>query len=196
MRMAKFVLLFLVITSIQYCSCQIKQDKQNTCLSNFKKVSKIVYNNPTKIASLDSALTIVNRCMKCDSIKKSVIDLKIRLLLALQKFKQGADFIDSLQSSDFEYPYKKKLIHDNFNALSFASSKDTMSRNNIFQKMIIDLEKYINSNSLKSKELQEAYTDLFSLKEKFLDSITINRQVDSLKIKHPNNADFFDFLKR
>ncbi len=196
--MTKHLLLlsFLVITSTVYCSCHFANDKQSNCLNDFRSASKLAYTNSNNKASLESALTIIDKCMQCDSLRKSVIELKIRLLTALKKFKEGSDFIDSLQSSDFEYPYKKKLIHNNFIALNFTSNRDTRSGDSIFRKMSIDLENYINDNNLKSKELHEAYIDLFSLKEKFLDSITINREVDSLKIKYPNNANFFDFLKR
>ena len=155
----------------------------------------MAYKNPDNKASLDSALIIVNRCMKCDSIKAAVVDLKIRLLITLGKFKEGSDFIDSLQLSDFTYPYKKELNHDNFVALNFASNMDTISRDKVYKKMAAYLDRYITSNNLKSKEFQEAYIELNGLSEKFIDSTTFNRQLDSLKIQYPNEVKFLDFFK-
>ena len=190
-----FSLIFFLIGQILFYSCHIPHDREIICHDNFKKASDLAYNNPTNTAAFDSALIIVNRCMQCDSIKTAVVDLKIRLLITLGKFKEGSDFVDSLQSSDFAYPYKKELNHDNFIALNFASNKDTISRDKIFKKMAVDLEKYITDNTLKSKEFQEAYIDLYSLKGNFTNSTEVNREIDSLKIRHPNDAKFFDFLK-
>jgi len=133
--------------------------------------------------------------MKCDSIKAAVVDLKIRLLITLGKFKEGFDFIDSLQVSDFTYPYKKKLNHDNFIALNFESKKDTVSRNLTYRKMASDLKTYINNNSLKSKEFQEAFTDLSSLTGNLDNSTLSNGQIDSLKLKYPDETKFLDFFK-
>lgn len=128
--------------------------------------------------------------MQCDSIKAAVVDLKIRLLITLGKFKEGSKFIDSLQVSDFIYPYKKKLNHDNFIAGSFTSDNDTISRDKVLRQMASDLESYIYSNNLKSKEFQEAFIDLTAI-----DSTASYHQIDSLKIKYPNEVKFLDFFK-
>jgi len=183
-------LIFLLIGQILFYSCHIPHDREIICYDNFKKATDLAYRNPSNPAALDSALIIVNRCMKCDSIKTAVVDLKIRLLIALGKFKEGSKFIDSLQASDFTYPYKKKLNHDNFIALNFASYKDTINHDKVFREMAAGLGSYINNNNLKSKEFQEAFIDLNSI-----DSAESNRQIDSLKIKYPGEAKFLDFFK-
>ena len=193
--MTKRILALLAIGQILFYSCHISHDKEIICQYKFKKASELAYNNPTNKVALDSALTILNNCMQCDSIKKSVVDLKILLLITIGKFKEGADFVDSLKSSDFVYPYKRNLYHDNFIALDFALIKDSIRRDSVFREMANRLENYINENKLESKEFQEAYLDLFSIKENFLDSTIINQEVDSLTRKYPDNAQFFDFLK-
>ena len=193
--MTKRILAFLAVGQILFYSCHISHDKEIICQNNFKKASELAYSNPSNKVALDSALLILNRCMQCDSIKKSVIDLKIRLLITLGKFKEGSEYIDSLKPTDFEYSYKKKLSRDNFIALNFASIKDTFSRDNTYRQMTTDLNKFINSNKLNSKEFQEAFTDLFILKENLVDTVLINREIDSLKIKYPDNAKFLDFFK-
>ena len=180
-----------VLGQLLFYSCHIPHDREIICEQNFKKASELAHNNPTRNSALDSSLTILNRCMQCDSIKAAVVDLKIRLLITLGKFKEGAKFIDSLTVSDFIYPYKKKLNHDNFIARKFTSDNDTLSRNKVLRQMASDLESYINSNNLKSKEFQEAFIDLTEI-----DSITSYRLIDSLKIKYPNEVKFLDFFKR
>ncbi|MEP6676863.1 MAG: hypothetical protein ABJA78_17005 [Ferruginibacter sp.] len=188
------IFIFLIIGQVLFYSCHIAHDREIICYENLKKATDLANINPDNKASLDSALIIVNSCMKCDSIKAAVVDLKIRLLITLGKFKEGSDFIDSLQVSDFTYPYKKELNHDNFVALNFASNMDTISRDKVYKKMATYLEGYITSNNLKSKEFQEAYIELNGLSEKFIDSTTLNRQLDSLKIQYPNEVKFLDFF--
>lgn len=194
--MTKRILALLSVGLLLFYSCHISHDKEIICQHKFKKASELAYDNPTNKQALDSALTILNTCMQCDSIKKSVVDLKLRLLITIGKFKEGADFVDSLKSSDFEYPYKRKLYYDNFIALNFALNKDTASRDSVSREMTNDLEKYIKDNKLASREFQEAYLDLFSFKENFLDSAKINQEVDSLKRRYPDNERFFDYLKK
>jgi hypothetical protein len=82
-------LTFLLIGQILFYSCYIRHDREIICHDNFEKASDLAYNNPNNTAALESALIIGNRCLHCDSIKKSVVDLKIRLLITLGKFKEG-----------------------------------------------------------------------------------------------------------
>ncbi|MBS1573340.1 MAG: hypothetical protein JST62_13170 [Bacteroidetes bacterium] len=189
------VSIFLLVGQIIFYSCHLPHDREIICETNFKKARDLAYKNPTDSSALDSALIIVNRSMQCDSIKLAVIDLKIRLLLTLGKYNEGSKFIDSLQSSDFNYSYKKPLNHDNFVALSFASQGDTVSRDRVYKKMAADIESYITGNNLKSKEFQEAFIDLNILQERFLDSIALKKVVDSFKIKYPDEERFFEFFK-
>lgn len=193
--MTKRILAFLVVGQILFYSCHIAHDGEIICYENLKKATDLAYKNPDNKKSLDSALIIVNRCMKCDSIKKTAVDLKIRLLITLGKYKEGADFIDSLQVSDFTYPYKKTLNYDNFIALNFASNKDTINRDKVYKKMAAYLESYITDNNLKSKEFQEAFIELNRLSEKFVDTTTLNQRLGSLKTKYPNEEKFLDFFK-
>lgn len=186
----------LVFCNNTSSSCRIAHDKEIICYQNFKNAKDLAYNNPSNTSSLNSALILANRCIQCDSIIKPVIELKLRLLVTLGKYKEGSEFVDSLRENDFEFPYKKTLNHDNFLALQFQMSKDTNNRNLIYRKMASNLEQYINSKNLNSKEFEEAFLDLYSIKENFIDSIVINREIDSLKIKYPNNVKFFDFFRQ
>lgn len=189
------ILIILLLGQILFYSCYIAHDREIICYDNLKKATDLAYNSPDNRASLDSALILVNRCMRCDSIKAAVVDLKIRLLLTLGKFKEGSEFIDSLQESDFAFPYKKALTRDNFIALNFASQMDTVSRDKVYQKMSAYLNSYMKSNNLKSKEFQEAFNDLNALPGNFIDSISLNRFIDSLLIKYPDQEKFLNFFK-
>lgn len=186
----------IVIFQSQMCSCYIAHDKEIICYDNFKKAKELAYKNLSKKSSLDSALVLVDRSMQCDSIKKSVIELKLQLLIALKKYKEGAAFVDSLTNDDFEYSYKKMLYHDNFIVMEFQSNKDTNNRNSVYGRMAANLEKYINSKKLSSKEFDEAFLDLYAIKENFMDTGKMKREIDSLKNEYPAKAKFFNFFQQ
>ena len=190
-----FFLILLLVGQITFYSCHIPHDREIICEQNFKTAIDLAYKNPTDFAKLDSALNIVNRCMQCDSIKMAVVELKIRLLQTLGKYEQGSKFIDSLQSSDFPFPYKKTLYHDNFIALNFASKGDTISRDKVYNKMAADLENYIRKSDLKSKEFQEAFTELSAFPKSSTDSLEFSLLIDSLKSKYPSEERFLNFFK-
>ena len=164
------ILIVLLVGQIIFSSCHIPHEREIICEANFKKAKDLAYKTPTDFSTLDSALNIVNRSMQCDSIKLLVIDLKIALLITLGRYEEGAKFIDSLQSSDFTFPYKKALNHDNFVALNYMSKNDTISRDRVYNKMANDLERYIKTNSLKSKEFKEAFIELNGLQIKLIDT--------------------------
>ena len=65
-------LTFLLIAQILFYSCHISHDREIICHDNLKKASDLAYSNPNSTAALDAALTIANRSMQCDSIKKSL----------------------------------------------------------------------------------------------------------------------------
>ena len=190
-----FISIFLLIGQVILYSCHIPYDREIICEVNFKKAKDLAYKNPNDFYALDSALNMVNRSMQCDSIKTAVVDLKIRLLLTLGKYDEGSRFVDSLQLSDFIFPYQKTLTHDKFIALNFASKNDTLSRDKVYNKMAMDLEAYIKQNNLKSKEFREFFTDLSSLQRNSSDSLRLTLLIDSLKIKYPDEEPFLDFFK-
>ena len=179
-----------VFGQLLFSSCHNPNNMEIICINDFTKASALAHSRPTRKSALDSSLTIINRCLQCDSIKLAVVDLKIRLLITLGKFEEGSKYIDSLQVSDFIYPYKKKLIYDNLIARNFGSDNDTFSQNKVLRQMTSDLERYIYSNNLKSKEFQEAFIDLTDI-----DSTVSYPHIDSLKVIYPNEVSFLEFFK-
>jgi hypothetical protein len=190
-----FIFIIFLVGQIIFYSCHLPHDREIICEQNFKTARDLAYKNPTDFAKLDSALNIVNRCMQCDSIKIAVVELKIRLLETLDKYKQGSKFIDSLQPSDFPFPYKKMLYQDNFIALNFASKGDTISRDKVYNKITADLENYIRKSDLKSKEFQEAFTELSAFPKSSTDSLKFSSLIDSLTSKYPDEERFLNFFK-
>ena len=193
--MNKAFLIFLLIGQTLFYSCNTNHDKVTFCYNNYKKARDLAYNNPYKPASLDSALIIVNKCMQCDSIKPAIIDLKLRLLITLNKLREGSEFINSLPPSDFTYAYQKSLYQDGLIARNFESIKDTINRDKVYKRMAVDLCSYIANKNLESKEFHEAFTELSAIPRNSIDSISLIHFIDSLKIKYPNEERFLDFYQ-
>ena len=166
-------------------------------MKNFKAAREIAYSNSTNKLALDSALYLANESMMCDSIRKAVVDFKITLYVAMQKYAEGISFIDSLSGIDFPFEYKRSFMRKGLQALEFDAKNDTVKRNVIYQEIVNDIEKYIDSkNDMNNKEFTEIYTDLFATKEKYLDASQVNREAEMLKSRYPNRKAFFELLKK
>jgi hypothetical protein len=193
-------IIFLPFFVLIFCSCNGQLNTSVGCKEKFKEARDLVYGNPNTIrqSALDSALNLANECLrlKCDSIKKAVVDFKITLLISMKKYSEGVSFVDSLRENDFSFNYKKKLMSKNLQALSYASKNDTIQRNLIYAEIANDLERYIKKENIKGKEFEEIYLDLYAIKGNFLDENKINQEIDSLKKEYPNKQDFFDYLKK
>lgn len=183
--------LFLILI---FYSCKGQLNTNTVCRQKFKEARNLAYS--TRQSALDSALLLSNECLKCDSIRKAVVDFKITLLIAMKKYSEGMSFVDSLTKNDFIYNYKKGMIYKNFRALMYALKNDTVKQNLVYKEMSYELEQYLQKQNISDKEFEEAYLDLFSIKENILDSNQINKEVDSLKRRFPDKQDFFDFLKK
>jgi len=189
-------LLNLIYISFIIHSCNGQSRNNDNCEINFKKARELAYVDSVRQSALDSALYLANKCMQCSSIKKSVVDFKISLLVSMKKYEEGIDFIDSLKESDFTYGYKQNLLSKGLKALEYSDKKDTINRNKMYREISGDLEQYIRNKSIGENEFKEIYTDLFSIKENYLDSNQINSEVEALKNKYPDKKSFFDFFKK
>ena len=189
------VIIFLFFTlSFASCKGQLKADE--ACIKKFKSARELAYANSARQSALDSAMNLVNECMQCDSIRKAVVDFKITLFVSMKKYAEGIGFIESLSEKDFTYGYKQKFMSKGLQALEFNSKSDTIKRTLVYQEIVNDIEQYINNKQdIGSKEFIEIYTDLFAVKEKYLDANQINKEVEALKSKYPDKQSFLDFLK-
>ncbi len=196
--MYKINIAFLAFFVLLFYSCNSQVKKRAICEEKFKEARDLVYGKKNEIrqTTLDSALSLVNESLQCESIKKSVIEFKIRLLISMKKYSQGIAFVDSLKESDFTYNYKKNLMIKNLRALSYSSENDTTQRNLIYQEMANDLEQYIKNQKVKGKKFEEIFLDLYSVKEHFLNANQINNEIDSLIKVYPEQKPFFEYLRK
>ena len=193
--MKKMIVYSLLLGHVVFYACSDVKEKETICRANLKDASSLAYNNPENNAFLDSALTMVNKSMECDSTLIAATDLKIKLLITMGKFEEGARFVDSLKQSAFLFPYQKKLNYDNFVALHYTSNKDTVNRDKKYRMMISDLEKQLHNKIKNTREFEEVFLALCAMKENISDTIQ-NSEIDVLILKYPNQAKFLEFNKK
>lgn len=189
-------IIFSVLFVFIFCSCHGQLNTNVVCKKKFKEARDLAYENPTRQSALDSALVLTNECLQCDSIRKSVVDFKITLLITMKKYTEGISFIDSLSDNDFTFGYQKKMMSKSLKALTYESKSDTANRNLVYTEMVNDLEQYINGKKFSDKEFKELYTYLYAIKGNYLDANQINKEVEDLKKVYPEKEGFFDFFKK
>lgn len=189
-------IIFSTFFILLFFSCKGQLNKNDLCKKKFKEARDLAYTNSTRQSALDSALSLTNECMQCDSIRKAVVDFKITLLISMKKYAEGISFIDSLKGNDFRFEYKKNLMTKNLKALNYGFKNDTIKKNLVYKEIANDIEHYINKQNISNAEFKEIYTDLFAVKENYLDANQINKEVEDLKKLYPEKKDFFDFFKK
>ena len=189
-------ILFSAFFILLVCSCNGQFNTNNICKKKFKEARDLAYANYTRQSALDSALDLTNECMQCDSIRKAVVDFKITLLVSMKKYAEGISFIDSLKEGDFTFGYKKNLMFKNLQALDYGSKNDTIKQNLVYKEIANDIKQYIKKQNISNTEFKEIYTDLFAIKENYLDVNQINKEVEDLKKLYPEKEAFFDFFKK
>jgi len=187
----KFLVYFFILFNIISCS-----QKERACETKLKKALQITSRHYSDInsPSLDSALNLINESLICDTLRKSKVEWKLRILITLQRFTEAAQFTDSLKEDDFRFGYQKELMRKDILARQFNLINDSSKRDSIYLDMTLYLKRHINSHDLNSKEFEEAFTDLYSIKQNFLDTIILRKEIDSLKKVYPDKERFFSFF--
>lgn len=178
--------------------CNTKSDKINKCKANFKKAASDLndYYKDSSQSHLLDALSLVQDSRGCDETKKASVELKSSLLILLKRYKEGADFIDSLDNKDFTADYKKGMYSSYFKSMEYKIAGDTMQRNVVLRASVEEIQDYIDHKvGQKGKINVEAYYDLFLVKIRLFDFPQVSHELDSLKRKYPEEQDFFDALK-
>jgi hypothetical protein len=186
----------LALFALFFYGCKAHVRTNETCKEKFTMAQSLALANFNRQSALDSALHLANECMDCDSIRKEVVDFKIRLLVSMKRYAGGIAFVDSLKESDFTFGYKQRFILKGIQALEYNSKKDTAKRNLMYKEMENDIDHYVKDRTISDTEFKEIYTDLFAVKERYLNASQINEEIEFLKRKYPEKQSFLDFFKK
>lgn len=189
-------IIFSASFSLLLFSCNGQLNTNLTCSNKFKKARDLAYLDLGRQSALDSAMVLANECLQCENIRKAVVDFKITLLVHMKKFEEGISFINSLGESDFTFGYKKNLVSKSLLALDYGTKNNSTKQHLIYKEVANDMEQYILKHTMSDIEFKEIYTDLFGVKENYLDASKINTEVEKLKKMYPDKQTFFDFFSR
>lgn len=175
-------------------SCNGQTTNKDVCKTNYiiaKNKFDKSYTDKNKML-LSEALKYVQKSLDCPETRTASIELKISALSFLKEYNKAYVFIDSLEEKDFSKPYEKKMQYNYFRGLDCELKLKNKEKKKYFETAIIEIQNFINNQ--KSID-QEAYYNLFLVKSKILNSKQINEELNELKIKYPNEKDFFESLK-
>lgn len=185
---------FTFIILLYSCSNRISNSDCESKMDSVLEISKhFVTTNDT--SSLERSIGFLNDASMCEKTRKSAIEQKIGTLIIMRKYDQAIKFVASIDTRDLQYPFQKEVVLKNLLGLKAETFGDSINRHTYYSEGILYLENYIKSKKPDSVEFFAAYHDLFFLKEKILDTITFNNNLDSLIKAIPSKKRYFGSLK-
>jgi hypothetical protein len=193
MRLLFFYLFFYLFIGCkgqsQKSDCNSYYDNAKMDLSNYSSTSDTVYLNKAQI-SLDSAL-------ECLDIRKKVIKKKNQVFIIQEKYLDGVNFMNTLENADFEFPYQKQMYVDYLRGIYYGSINDIKKKDSIFTQSVINIQKHIDKQNYETIESgKTVFYNLFFTKSRIYDSLIINKEIDSLKKKYPNEGIIIEDLRK
>ena len=189
--MPKFPLLLILFA----LSCKQNTAEHSTdCDKTFKSASSqlneyYLQNDREKLlmALSEIQLTIDS----CREYKDRLGNLKLTVLALLKEYEWASAFVDSVDESKFDVPYKKDMYVNTYKALSFEQSGDTIERNKYLQKVVDEIEAY----SLNKTFSRDVIYDLYFTKAMFEPKDSLLLEIDQLKSEYPDELEFLEALK-
>lgn len=173
----------------QKSDCNIQFDNAMIQLTNYSKTADTTYLSVAQ-NSLDSALD-------CSDIRRKVIEKKNQIFIMQEKYLAGANFMDNLKITDFDFDYQRQMYVDYLRGTYFGSIGDVKKKDSIFNRSIADIQKYIDKQQYKNiRSGQKVFYNLFFVKSRIFDSLIINKEIDSLKKKYPDEGIMIEDLRK
>lgn len=180
--------LFSCKAQSQKSDCKVSYEKANAKLKNYSKTSDDKY--------LDSAQFFLNNALICNETRRKSVLRKIEIFVIQSNYEQGAKFVTTLNNQDFDFSYQREMMINYLMGLRYAEINNLNKKDSIFRKSIYEIQNYIdrqNSTTFLSDSI--AYYDLYFTKSRIYDSVRILKDIDSLKLKFPNDRDAIEKMK-
>ncbi|WP_455584354.1 hypothetical protein [Bacteroides sp.] len=112
----------------------------------------------------------------CRPVKRKVFELNLSVRYLLKDYEGGKKYVESFNSSDFATSYKKDMYIKAFEAAIFESRGDTVRRNQLFKKLINEIQLYLNKTPN-----EESLYDLFLVKRIIEDQSEILKEIEHIR---------------
>src|SRR5689334_23381861 len=191
-----FQIIISIYVILVFNSCR-EQPSGEDCRISYRK-AKSEFNRYYKnqdTGLLDSVLYNLSHSMNCKETRLQAVSLRISTLVLLKNYKAGYEFIDTLQGTDFDRPYKKNMYYKLMKALEYENKGDTVNAKSLYSKAINPVNNYIQAKSNDGQIDQDAYYDLYFIKAKLISQDQIGNEIDGLIKKYPSDKDFLIALK-
>ena len=172
-----------------FCACKAKS-QFNNCNGFYDSadVEITAYRNTVDKQHLQSAQLYLDSAMSCSSIRRKVIERKIQLFSMQENYIKAANFIAELQTKDFDFSYQKNMYESYFKGKYYESIHEYTKKDSIFNNSIKEIQNFINKANYKDLQAGSIpYYNLFFTKSRVYDSSRINKELDSLTKKYPND---------
>jgi hypothetical protein len=178
-------------------TCKGQSANGISCYDNYNRAKKSLNNYyiSNDKSLLDSSLQYSENALNCENTRRASIELKTSVLILLKDYKSGSEFINSLKKEDFQTPYGKTMYMNYFLAEDLKYNTQKKKSDSLLNATISIIQNTIRLNGADSAFVEGYYYDLFFIKSKLLPFSKIVGELDSLKIKFPDKADFIDALK-
>ena len=191
----KLVVNIFIVGFLTSCNGQQKEIRQ--CDSSYKNAKFMIgkYGESSDKYFLLKALQSLDTSLKCETTKAESINLKITVYSLLEDYEGGLSFVDSLKTTDFSKPYERKMYSNIFRASKLSFKGDSIGSRIVYSQIASDIHLFLK-NSKSDIFDKEALSSLFFVESKYLTKSEISKQLDTLKIKFPNDSNFIDMLMK
>lgn len=197
--MNKLLVCVLLGLSFAAPSCGQPSKGMDNCkayyISARKKLN--IYYTKKDTTLLRASSSDLNHSLLCPETRIAAVELKLSLLSLLKDYSGGCEFIKSLDETDFNVAYKKEMDYALFKGLQYEGKQDTVNSKKYFYEGATAIRLYLNQSGLevKNPKFEEAYYNLFLMEQHFEPIALIEKEIDSLMIKYPEQDKFWTLLR-
>jgi len=195
MQIVKKLWIVIFISMLESCSAQT--DRVEDCEENYAKGRDFInkYAESYNKEYLYTALSLFDSSFLCKSTRFQSINSKIITYNLLRNYKEGSEYINSLQSEEFKKPYEKKINKELFDGYFLQSSGDSIGARTIFMQIASDLKTFLINK--KSGDLEkDVLSTLIFIESKYFSVSQLKDELEELKGKFPNDKEFIDSLEK
>lgn len=178
-----------VIISVLLNACSWR-NAEDSCNSLLQKANDNLYQF---YSSNDTLLLIEAKkqvdSIECNSFKHKVFNTKVALLVILNEYSEGIDYVKGLDSAEFDREYQKSMYLKSFEAMLCETKGDTVGSKNLYVEIADEIQSYLDKTAYREKE---AVVDLFTIKSKVLSKSELMQEIDSLKNSGCCDNDFLE----
>ena len=195
----KFMIkILIIVSSCFFISSSCNSQKIEPCAQKLKVVNDLIFYHPNvENPAYDSALILINDLKSCDdSIRTKVVKIKFMILLAQERFDEGADWVSALAKNEFPFPFQKESWYDYYQAADFENHNNIKSRDSIYAISALKLRSYEKQKKLVDPEFNEFFRELLQIESIILNKDSLNDELDVYISLYPQKRDYFEFWRK